>query len=298
MARAEVTAIRRGPERPGQSNVARQAATTRLPRYRKLWRNSVIVTSLVALIPLIVLAVVNYHQDQEAYRAESHSQISRILSDTKRSLVLVIEEKCSAISMVIGEQTYDQLRDDARLKTTLRNLNSAFGGFVDLGVVDADGIQSYYAGPYEFKGKNYYNQAWFHEVLVRGAYVSDVFMGYRGLPHFVIAFKHETDDGKTYVLRATVDTELLNWLIHAQDLDRNTDAFVINYDGVLQTPSAFFGKILDTIDIDVPSQSRGWNFVEEYRENGQWLTCGYAYVARTSFILIAIKREPGLFSKW
>ena len=263
------------------------AATTRLPRYRKLRRTTILVTSLVALIPLAVLTVVNYHQDHEAFQVESRSEISRILSNTRRALLDAIEEKQSAMSMVISEQSYDQLKDSTRLKTTLRNLNAAFGCFVDIGVIDANGTQNHYVGTYDLKGKNYYNQDWFHEVLVRGAYVSDVFMGYRSIPHFVIAFKHETDEGEIFVLRATLDTELLNSHIQSQERGRNTDAFIINYDGILQTQSAFHGDILDTIDIEVPTHSRDFNRIEEYEENHQWVTCGYADIAGTRFILMA-----------
>ena len=65
--------------------------------------------------------------------------------------------------------------------------------FIDLGVLDGTGRQVSYAGPYDLQGKIYSEQDWYHEVNLRGVYVSDVFLGHRHLPHFVIAISREAD---------------------------------------------------------------------------------------------------------
>jgi hypothetical protein len=57
-----------------------------LPRYRKLKRLSILVTSLVALIPLFIMTLLNYYQDQDAYHAETRYAISRLLSNTQKTL--------------------------------------------------------------------------------------------------------------------------------------------------------------------------------------------------------------------
>ncbi|UCD16360.1 MAG: cache domain-containing protein, partial [Candidatus Zixiibacteriota bacterium] len=215
------------------SSQATEIAQARFPRYRRLRRNTVVITSLVALIPLVILTTINYLQDQEAYRAENRFAISRMLSNTKRTLEFVIEERRSVLSLIINEHPHEELSSDEALAATLRNLKNSFGGFVDLGLIDSSGYQSHYVGPYELKGRNYRDQASFHEVYLRGAYVSDVFMGYRNFPHFVIAFKREKEGENFYILRATLDMELLNQQIYSLDLDRQTDAFIVNQNGIL-----------------------------------------------------------------
>ena len=265
--------------------------------YRRLWRFSVIVFSLVAITPLVILTIINYLQDQDAYKAESRFAIARILTSTERTLEFVIEERRAALSLIINERPYEELFSDSTLTATLRNLNNAFGGFVDLGLIDSEGNQSYYVGPYDLKDKNYKGQSWFHEVLLRGAYVSDVFMGHRNFPHFVIAFKHEKSNGDFFVLRATLDMELINRQIFSLDLDRQTDAFVINQDGILQTASAFYGKTLEKADIDIPLHSRR-EYVEEREEKGGWATSGFAYIEKTPFILIVIRKQVSPVSHW
>lgn len=269
-----------------------------LSTYRRLRRYVVLTTSLAVLAPLIIVTVVNYTQDQRAYRTESRFEVSRILSNTKSNLEFVIEERRSVLSMIINGRSHKELSSDEGLDAILRNLRGSFGGFVDLGLIDADGTQAYYAGPYDLRGRNYSDQAWFHEVWLRGIYVSDVFMGHRNFPHFVIAVKHEDPGGKSYVLRTTIDTELLDRQIYNLGLARHMDAFITNREGILQTASAFYGDVLSTVDKKVPPHSRNREVIEEYEEGGSLVTFGYAYIERSPFILMVLTQQESPLAHW
>ncbi len=269
-----------------------------MPRYRRLRRNVVLITATVALLPLFILTFINYLQDKEAFRSENHFAVSQILSNTKRTLDFVIEERRSALALIIREQSNRELANDSTLAITLQNLKNSFGGFVDLGLIDSDGIQKYYAGPYDLKNREYKDQTWFHEVVLRGSYVSDVFMGHRRFPHFVIAFKHERDPGDYYILRATIDMEMINQLVYSINLDRLTDVFIINQDGILQTESIFHGSILHRAEIEVPTGPRRREIIEESKDEEGWIISGFAYIEGTPFILMVMKKMQAPLIHW
>lgn len=266
--------------------------------YRRLWRFSILFTLLTALVPLGIMTAIKYHQDQEAVKTESRFTVSRIVSNTKRTLEYVIEERHSVLSLMSARRSYEELNSDSMLASILRDLNRSFGGFVDLGLIDSDGNQLYYVGPYDLQNKNYRDQAWFHEVSLRGAYVSDVFMGHRNLPHFVVAFRHEKENADFFIMRATLDMELLNKQVFSLNLDKFTDAFIINRSGVLQTASAYHGGILDSVDLNISPHSRNRDVIDDYSENGRWVTFGYAYIEDTPFILVVIRKQPLHFMSW
>ncbi|MCB2229662.1 ATP-binding protein [bacterium] len=268
------------------------------PPYRRLWRFSVLFTLVTAIVPLAVMTAIKYYQDQEAIRTESRFTVSRIVSNTKRTLEYIIEERHSVLALMVGSRSYTELSSDESLEAILRNLNASFGGFVDLGIIDADGNQIYYVGPYDLENKNYKDQAWFHEVVLRGAYVSDVFMGHRNLPHFVIAFRHEKGNDGYFILRATIDMELLNKQIYTLHLDRYTDAFIINQNRVLQTASAFHGAVLDTVDVTLPTHSRDVEVIDQYEMDNLWVTRGYVFVEKTPFVFMVIRKQPLHFGSW
>ena len=93
---------------------------------------------------------------------------------------------------------FEDLNNPEKLAALLKNLRESFGGFVDLGVINQDGLQTTYVGPYELEGKDYSDQAWFKEVQEKGFHISDVFLGFRKVPHLVIAVKHTLPDGSFY----------------------------------------------------------------------------------------------------
>ena len=85
----------------------------------------------------------------------------------------------------------------------------------DIAAVDqASGFHAAYEGPYELAGKVYKDAPWFKEVMEKGYYISDVFLGYRNVPHFIIAIA-KPYDGQTWVIRATIDTLMFNDMVEA-----------------------------------------------------------------------------------
>lgn len=266
--------------------------------YRRLWWYSVLLTSLVALTPLVVMTMVHSHQYQKAVQAELIYPISRLLSNTKSSLESLISVRKSALSLIVREKSFQDLADEERLKATFANLKESFGGFVDLGLVDSGGNQYFYVGPYDLKGKNYIDQEWFHEVCLRGTYVSHVFMGYRKFPHFVIAVKHENLDGSFSVLRATIDMQLLTQHMQALELGSSSDVFIINRAGVLQTESRSHGNLLEFSTVSVPPYSGQAEVTPDYYEDGESRILGYAYLDKSPFILVTIQGRKDLMKNW
>ncbi len=181
-------------------------------RYRKLLITTALSASLVSVVPLLIMAGVSNYQYRDAFRAEITRPMVRFAANGKQSLESFLTAHLSALDMVLRERPYGELRDPETLSRILGNLKQAFGGYVDLGVVDNEGFQVAYAGPFELEGLSYSDHNWFREVSTRGVSVSDVFMGYRELPHFVIAIQADLGPGQVFVLRATIDTDVIDRL--------------------------------------------------------------------------------------
>jgi len=124
--------------------------------------------------------------------------------------------------------------------TQLQRYSNAF---VDLGVFDQDGIHVMYQGPYRLVGIDYGKEEWFRHVLTEGYYISDIFLGFRRIPHFVIALKRE-ESGKTWVIRATIDTYVFNELVEKVRIGKTGEAYILNTQGVFQTARRSGGNLL------------------------------------------------------
>jgi two-component system NtrC family sensor kinase len=267
--------------------------------FRRIWKMAVILTAGVTLLPVLVLAIIDYTVTQRSEEREIHLRTFRLVSNARRTIAFFLEERRSAVDFIVRDNNFEALNDPVRLTTILDNLKEAFGGgFVDLGIIDPLGYQRNYVGPYELQGKDYSDQGWYKEVLERGVYISDVFMGFRHMPHLVVAVRCQSGGGFPYVIRATLDMQRFNDLLSQLEMSGLGDAFIINRDGILQTPSRLQGNILDKIFLPVPRYSHSTVVFEERSPENSPLIIGYAYIEGTPFILMIVEKKTELMRPW
>jgi two-component system NtrC family sensor kinase len=258
----------------------------------------ILIMVLVTIVPLLLMALINYHEYQRALKQEIIVPLGVLVNKTKHSFELFLTERLSAVSFIASAYSFQELADQKTLNRIFRVMKQEFGGFVDLGLIDSSGLQVSYAGPYQLEGKRYKDHDWFHEVVVRGEHTSDVFMGYRKFPHFVMAVKHEAPTGESWILRATIDTEMFNNLIVSMGLDPASDAFIINRSGVFQTTSKFYGQVLDKFPLPLPPISYDPNVLEMTDHQGREILLAYTYFVSPSFILVAVKPRGEVLRSW
>jgi signal transduction histidine kinase len=216
-----------------------------------------------------------------------------------------LEERLNALRFSVNEIAYDQLTDPDHLAEILRNLKMGFGGLTDLSVIAHTGSQVAYAGPFNLEGRDYSNQRWFIDCQVHHYYVSEIFRGYRDVPHIIIAVKSFRSDGSFFILRATLDTERLIQTLSSYETGAHAEIFLINRSGIVQTSSKHHGDIFEKMSLPVPAYSRRTQVaMAEDDLNGQKdsLIVGYAYIstqiADTPFILMVIKHKAGMMHVW
>ncbi len=271
--------------------------------YRRLWKSTFWGAATAALLPLILLSLINFYQFEQQFllqHGELTSQVQRQISNTRLQLSDFLQERQSALAYVVQENDFTELTDYRRLNRVFLNLRRSFGGFVDLGVIDSGGLQRTYVGPYALEGHNYKNEDWFKEAMVRGVHISEVFLGHRGVPHFVIAVKHEREDGSLHLLRATINTARIQDILAEMGLHPSSDVFIVNQEGVLQSPSRFFGAVLEKVSLPLPMprDARGVVIAQEKELKDPNLLAGLAQVQGSPFVLVVLKRADILLEKW
>ncbi len=268
-------------------------------RYQRLRRNLIVLMILVTLVPLFLMALINRYQYQKTMSLETIEPLRVRVNDTRRSFEMFLTQRQSALSLIASTHRLDELLQGKTLARNLSALKREIGGFVDLGVIDSQGMQVGYVGPYDLEGKSYADQHWFQEVAIRGTHVSDVFLGYRQFPHFVIAVRHlSPTDEKWWVLRATIDTEKVNQMVGAFEPDLHGDTFIVNRAGVLQTPSKFYGKVLETLPMELPPISYEPVVLEREDPQGRQLLVAYTYIGSPAGVLMTVRPKAEILRSW
>jgi len=267
--------------------------------YRSMWKTAILAVGGVAIIPLITITMVDYQVTQKAISSEFLLRAARVVSNTQRSIGFFLDERRSALSFLVRDNDMPALLDEKRLATILANLRHSFGGgFIDLGVIDHRGRQLAYTGPFDLTDKVYTEQKWFKQVAERGVFISDVLLGYRLVPHMVIAVKNQLPDGTFYILRASVGIEPFQHLLSNLELGGHGDAFIINHNAILQTPSRYYGTFLEKSSLPVPSYSDHTEVFEMNTPRGEPLVIGYRFLKDTHFILMIVKKKAELMARW
>ncbi|MFP4040557.1 MAG: ATP-binding protein [Desulfosudaceae bacterium] len=273
-------------------------ANTYLFNYKKVWLISFVLMIIVCLLPLTIFLIVNSRLSHKAIENESHLHTLRLTSNARRTATYFFEERMDALQYIIQNEDYQTLTSQEKLTGILENLKMGFGGFLDLGVITSNGVQVNYAGPFDLTGKQYRDQKWFKNCVEQGFYLSDVFMGYRQEPHMIVAVKSQDGNGDFYILRATLDIQRVIRIFSSLELVKKSDAFICNRQGRLQTPSKYYGDVLDKIDLAVPPYSSQSRVYEATDIDGKPILIGYAYLENSPYILMVIKRSREIMKGW
>lgn len=217
--------------------------------YSNLQKKIIFVTLLVSLAPLLLLGVTIYYQFAGMYRSKVQEQLQYRARAQAEAMDLFLKERTAILAAMADTHTFNEMIEEKNLASIFSVMNVRAGAFVDLGVISNAGQQLAYVGPYELRGLNYYQQEWFGEVMSKGSYISDVYLGYRQLPHFIIAVRRQ-EGQNPWILRATIDPAVFGALVRAAQVGKTGDAFIVNEAGVYQTRPRFGGQTLSESGLD------------------------------------------------
>ncbi|MBU0988228.1 MAG: two-component sensor histidine kinase, partial [Proteobacteria bacterium] len=171
----------------------------RKPIYIKLHRMIVLVILCVSIVPLVFLGETIYYRFARTYEEKIEDQIKYRTRSQSYAVEVFLRERTAILAAIVDTHSFENLKQQENLARMFKIISRRTDGLIDLGVIDSAGQHLAYSGPYNLKGLNYYQQAWFNEVMSKGKYISDVYMGYRQMPHFIIAVLGYSD-GITWIL--------------------------------------------------------------------------------------------------
>ena len=261
--------------------------------YKHLKRNIISITLLVSFIPLIFLGIIIYLQFATVYEDKIEEEIKRLALLHCNTIEVFLKERKTILTTIVDTHNFNDLRQQDNLTNIFKAINRRADslGLVDLGVINSKGNHLAYAGPYNLKELNYGKEPWFHEVISKGVYISDVYMGFRQLPHFIIAVRGYCNNG-SWILRATIDSDIFNKLARTAQTGKTGDAYILNKKGIFQTNPRFDGKVLGRSNLDIHLFGQGTTVTEKIKDNGSVKRYAGSWLKNNEWILI-ISRNVG-----
>jgi two-component system NtrC family sensor kinase len=215
--------------------------------YRELRRYTVIVLCLAAAIPVGLIGGGMYLQYSQSLREKVTAQLVSVVTHHRTSIEGFLKEITAAMRVVASTHPLDRVMQKENLQRIFDTLQKQYDyAFEDMGVIDAWGEHLAYVGPYDLLGKNYSQTAWFRETMETRTFLSDVFLGFRQVPHFIIAVK-QGEGERGWILRATVNAARFGSLVESIRLGRTGEAFLVSKEGFFQTRPRSGGKVMGEV---------------------------------------------------
>jgi two-component system NtrC family sensor kinase len=271
------------------------------PYFRRLFNSIVVALLAASFIPLIVIGGGMYYHTVSILEQKTLAELDAEVSEHRETIDHFLTERTIDLKNLSGILEFEYLTTPGNLKRMFDTLQKQLPCFTDIGVIDDQGRHRAYVGPYDLLSKNYKETPWFKVIQTRDYIISDVFLGFRNNPHFVIAVKQMTNQG-FWILRATVDTAYFEGIVAEILSKRDGDSYLINKDGVFQTTPRWGGKIMAQSEVKymepfagVRQEKRGGRIIMmTWLKNVPWL-CVAEFKRQDIYSGLRSVRNIGIF---
>ncbi|MEA3415997.1 MAG: ATP-binding protein, partial [Thermodesulfobacteriota bacterium] len=121
--------------------------------------------------------------------------------------------------------------------------------------------------------------------MKKDVYISDVFLGFRKVPHFIIAVKR-MENGKPWILRMTIDINMINrFMSTAISGKGGGDAYILSREGIYQICGGDEDRILTKSDFKMPSVFQGIKEIEG-RRGEKALLCASTWLKNNDWLIV------------
>ena len=252
---------------------------------------------LVPLVTFVLILGIGYYYFTNSLEACTIATTKRIVEDHRHMISSFLRERKADLEFILHSYKFEKMAEPQELYDVFGRLKKESSAFIDIGVFNEEGSHVNYQGPCRFVGRDYGKEEWFREVMKKGSYISDIFLGFRQIPHFIIALKRE-EAGKTWVIRATIDTYLFNDLVTKVRIGKTGEAYIINADGIFQTERRSGGNLMekDTGKIKYPEAHEGIKTFIEKDTRGEEYIYATTWLKGKKWLLVVRQEKADAFS--
>ncbi len=278
-------------------------ANLMLDRKKKIFIVSILLYSTLPAVLVGFLAFAYAITDMDREIDARATEYFRLVSHKYETVIdFSLSDLSRAVGFVASLHTLEQLRAPGTLEAVFNTTGRKFDHiFEDMGVLGEDGRHIAYAGPYSqaLLDKDYGQEPWFLEVMRTGQVISDVFLGYRRSPHFVIAVKRQSG-GRSWVLRATVNAAHFSSILDNERFGRTGEVFIVNAEGVLQTRSMMYGNMLRSVDKEIvtAAEDTGDGLAGRSRQGVNMLFTVIRLAAKPDWFLVVQQEASEVHQMW
>lgn len=249
-------------------------------------------------IPLLLVSSYFYLEHRATLRAGVEAHLRSIAENRRNMVDLYLQERVVNVSTAFRPGAFTFPASAREMQRVLDELRQENGAFTDVGLFDPAGTLVAYAGPHRsLLGRSYADERWFRQLHQGEAdyFISDVFLGFRDRPHFIIAVRREVEEelelGGVWTLRASVDPQRFGEFVASSHLVDEGVAYIVNRQGERQTLGGGTPEVIPPLEFGPPTRETR---VLEVEERGVTSLLAVASLASQDWAVVVRVPRPGI----
>ena len=254
--------------------------------FKQLQTRLIIGLVLGFLLPNAILSAYFHYQFTSTLKKSSMLNLAAVAESQKNTIDLYLQERVANLYNLLHSSDFTFEPTQAHTDNYLKHLKQFSDGFIDVGLFNTEGILTSYAGPFPLLlGKDFSKQDWYINIINenRNYLISDIYTGYRNIPHFTIATR-QVLDGRPYIIRATLDPDKLYMFLRSISQGKEVESTLVNRQGQYQVVDPGKSRFPANSDYVPPfSVAAG---VEEIRSNYKPMLVAFTWLKETPWALL------------
>ncbi|MCL2789423.1 MAG: ATP-binding protein [Desulfobulbus sp.] len=258
--------------------------------FKQLQTRLILGLVLGFLLPNALLSAYFHFQFTHTLKESAKLNLAAVAESQKNTIDLYLQERVVNLYNLFQSKEFSLNPTQEQMENLLARLKRFNDGFVDIGLFDDKGVQFAYAGPFSsLLGMDYHKEPWYHDLLTedKNYFISDVYRGFRNIPHFTIAIK-QVFDNRTYVMRAALDPDKFYIFLRSISQGKEEDSTLINRQGMYQVIDPAGRNQLPGITDHIPP-SVPLSGVEELELGEQKMLMAYTWLKEHHWALLAMQ---------
>ncbi|MBN2058828.1 MAG: histidine kinase [Deltaproteobacteria bacterium] len=264
--------------------------------HRRIKRGILVCLLITYLVPVVILTVYFNNKFNSSMRESGKMQLAAVAESKRNTIDLFMQTRIVNVFNLFHMKDFSLRPSLQDMQAYLENLIRSDDAFLDVGIIDPEGNQIGYAGPYpHLRSKNYSDEKWYINLIdqERSYIITDLYLGLRRHLHFTIGVK-QVVDGRYYVIRTSVYPDKLYDLINVS-YGKKARGFIVNEQGLYQVVDKDFGKLLEPA-FYAPGTCEKAD-VTMITLNGESTLAAHTWLKEVPWCLVLMQDEPVAFAE-
>jgi len=240
----------------------------------------------IFILPHALFSIYFHIQFTTSLRKADMLNLAALAESQRNTIDLFLQERVVNLFNLFHSREFSTRPSEREMAYYLQYLRQVSDAFVDVGFLNAEGIQTGYAGPYPYlQGRDYSSEQWFVSLMEqeKDYFISDIYKGFRNKPHFTIAVKQRIDE-QVYGFRSTLDPDKFYMFLRTISHGKGIESALINANGLYQVVDPARGDLLGASPyVPILQQQSG---VHNIKSGGDQVLVAYSWLKETNWALL------------